>query len=280
MCQRPCQTHSCTCLSASTRSCVAVLATTSVQAVSTLSCSRQPACPGRHREVCQRDRLGRRWRRRRPRSAVRLACSSRQPASSTTGRPSTPARPISDSVPHSPPTATTTSADATTARLRAWPMPGHDGDVGVARLRASGRSRAAARPPSRPPRCAPREAASIAPHSPPVTTVKPGPRQARADLLGERARSSSSQRPARSRRRSGARQPTLRAAAPASLPISSSAPCFDSGSFRFPHFGDCTHEGQPDSHGHSPISRRASPTSRSNSSKPRRVIPTPPGWPS
>ena len=45
---------------------------------------------------------------------------------------------------------------------------------------------------------------------------------------------------------------------------SSSAPCLDSGSLRLPHFGDCTHEGQPDLHGHSPISRAASPTSRSN----------------
>ena len=45
---------------------------------------------------------------------------------------------------------------------------------------------------------------------------------------------------------------------------SSSAPRFDSGSLRFPHFGDCTHDGQPSLHGHSPISRWASPTSRSN----------------
>ena len=43
--------------------------------------------------------------------------------------------------------------------------------------------------------------------------------------------------------------------------ITSSAPALDSGSLRLPHFGDCTHDGQPDSHGHSPISRCASPTS-------------------
>ena len=41
--------------------------------------------------------------------------------------------------------------------------------------------------------------------------------------------------------------------------ITSSAPAFDSGSLRLPHLGDCTHDGQPDSHGHSLISRCASP---------------------
>ena len=37
------------------------------------------------------------------------------------------------------------------------------------------------------------------------------------------------------------------------------APAFDSGSLRLPHFGDCTHDGQPLSHGHSrdqPVARR------------------------
>ena len=33
------------------------------------------------------------------------------------------------------------------------------------------------------------------------------------------------------------------------------APAFDSGSLRLPHLGDCTHDGQPDSHGHSLTSR-------------------------
>ena len=47
---------------------------------------------------------------------------------------------------------------------------------------------------------------------------------------------------------------------------SSRAPRLDSGSLRLPHFGDCTHDGQPDLHRHSPIRRWASPTSRSNSS--------------
>src|SRR5215218_229588 len=44
------------------------------------------------------------------------------------------------------------------------------------------------------------------------------------------------------------------------------APPFDSGSLRFPHFGDCTHDGHPRLHLHSAIRRCASPTSRS---KPR-----------
>ena len=43
-------------------------------------------------------------------------------------------------------------------------------------------------------------------------------------------------------------------------------PSLSSGSFRLPHFGDWTHDGQPDSHGHSLTSRNASPTSRSNAS--------------
>ncbi len=48
--------------------------------------------------------------------------------------------------------------------------------------------------------------------------------------------------------------------------ISSSAPCLCSGSLRLPHLGLCTQEGQPDSHGHSAISRSASPSRRSNCS--------------
>ena len=43
--------------------------------------------------------------------------------------------------------------------------------------------------------------------------------------------------------------------------MSSSAPALASGSLRLPHFGDCTHDGQPRSHGHSEISRCASATS-------------------
>jgi hypothetical protein len=48
--------------------------------------------------------------------------------------------------------------------------------------------------------------------------------------------------------------------------ISSSAPSLCSGSLRLPHLGLCTQEGQPDSQGHSAISRSASPSSRSNCS--------------
>ncbi len=49
-------------------------------------------------------------------------------------------------------------------------------------------------------------------------------------------------------------------------PISSKAPALCSGSFRLPHFGLWTQEGQPDSQGHSAIRRSASPSRRSNSS--------------
>src|SRR3954447_20653708 len=45
---------------------------------------------------------------------------------------------------------------------------------------------------------------------------------------------------------------------------SSAEPFLLSGSLRLPHFGDCTHDGQPDLHGHSEISRRASSQIRSN----------------
>ena len=38
-------------------------------------------------------------------------------------------------------------------------------------------------------------------------------------------------------------------------PMSAIAPAFESGSLRLPHLGDCTHDGQPDSHGHSDTSR-------------------------
>ena len=45
----------------------------------------------------------------------------------------------------------------------------------------------------------------------------------------------------------------------ASIALStSSAAALCSGSLRLPHFGDCTHDGQPLSHGHSPISACAS----------------------
>jgi hypothetical protein len=53
---------------------------------------------------------------------------------------------------------------------------------------------------------------------------------------------------------------------PCIVRISSSAPALCSGSLRLPHLGLCTQEGQPDSHGHSPIRRSASPSRRSNCS--------------
>jgi hypothetical protein len=37
--------------------------------------------------------------------------------------------------------------------------------------------------------------------------------------------------------------------------MSAAEPLLDSGSLRFPHLGDCTQDGQPDSHGHSLTSR-------------------------
>src|SRR5262249_26328216 len=63
-------------------------------------------------------------------------------------------------------------------------------------------------------------------------------------------------------------------------PSSSSAPALSSGSFRFPHFGDWTQDGQPLSHGQPSSIFAVSSTQPSNVSKPRSVIPTPPEWPS
>ena len=73
----------------------------------------------------------------------------------TTGRPSLRAKAISESVPHSPPTAITACPEATTARFRAWPVPGRDG-VGDVRVGVRGREggedrRARCRPPPRRP---------------------------------------------------------------------------------------------------------------------------------
>ena len=48
--------------------------------------------------------------------------------------------------------------------------------------------------------------------------------------------------------------------------ITSIEPSLLSGSLRLPHLGDCTHDGQPRSHGHSEIRRCASATSVSNRS--------------
>src|SRR6186997_1713554 len=57
------------------------------------------------------------------------------------------------------------------------------------------------------------------------------------------------------------------------------APTLSSGSFRLPHFGDWTHEGQPRSHGQPASIFRVSSTQPSKASKPRSVMPTPPEWP-
>ncbi len=66
-------------------------------------------------------------------------------------------------------------------------------------------------------------------------------------------------------RRSRAFLPTAGKDHAASMrPISCVAPGFESMSLRLPHLGDCTHDGQPFSHGHSLIRRCASSTSASN----------------
>ena len=65
-----------------------------------------------------------------------------------------------------------------------------------------------------------------------------------------------------------ARAPARRLARRASAPSARGAPALASGSLRLPHLGDCTHDGQPDSHGHSAISRCASPTSASKRESP------------
>ncbi len=58
---------------------------------------------------------------------------------------------------------------------------------------------------------------------------------------------------------------------------SSRAPALSSGSLRLPHFGLCTHEGQPAAHGQRCRRRAVSSTQSRKRSKPRSVIPTPAG---
>ena len=58
------------------------------------------------------------------------------------------------------------------------------------------------------------------------------------------------------------------------------APALSSMSFRLPHFGLWTHDGQPSWHGQVAIIPAVSATQPSNCSKPRSAIPTPPAWPS
>src|SRR5262245_27700299 len=53
------------------------------------------------------------------------------------------------------------------------------------------------------------------------------------------------------------------------------APPLSSISFKLPHFGLCTQEGQPSLHGHPSSIRAVSPTQPSKALKPRSVIPTP-----
>ena len=91
----------------------------------------------------------------------------------TTGVPFLIASAISDSVPHSPPMATTASAARTTRPLRSSPMP-----VGIATVTngfAVYRWRDGSRPTVMPPAaCAPRHAASMTPPKPPQTRIAPG----------------------------------------------------------------------------------------------------------
>ena len=147
-------------------------------------------------------------------------------------------------------------AEATTARLRrADPVATTWVQYAFASRRVRrGRSRS----PSPPASAAARE---------PPPSPRPGRRrrgharlgQQPADLLGQRARPRALLAPAAADHRD--RSP------PASIiRISSSAPALCSGSLRLPHLGLCTQEGQPDSQGHSAISRSASPSRRSNCS--------------
>src|SRR5205823_13499353 len=61
------------------------------------------------------------------------------------------------------------------------------------------------------------------------------------------------------------------------LRSSVSAPSLSRNSFRFPHFGDWTHDGQPCAHGQPSSIRAVSATHPSNAAKPRSAMPTPPG---
>src|SRR3954454_3083426 len=92
--------------------------------------------------------------------------------SAATRLPSRRAKPISASVPHSPPIATTASADATTARLRPWPIP--VATTWVMKGFASPVLSPGTIPITSPPASrAPREAPSITPPMPPHTTTAP-----------------------------------------------------------------------------------------------------------
>ena len=207
------------------------------------------------------------------RGRLRRGCGATSCRARRRGGSSLRANAISESVPHSPPTAITSRPRLTTARLRAWPIPVAiavgDELVGLARprCRAGRRSprlppsaRRAMRPPSR--RCHRRRppwhpasassrptdsawaSSSSSPVAAPITETWT-PR-----VIGQLASGLWRHQPLPS----------------ASSPSAPARPPLWRCSFRFPHFGLWTQEGQPSSQGHSRIRRSASPTSRSNSS--------------
>ena len=91
---------------------------------------------------------------------------------------------------------------------------------------------------------------------------------------------SRSERRRASARRDVGRRPSRRLAGSSIRSSSARAPALDSGSLRLPHFGDCTHEGQPLAHGHSAISAVRVAAQLLEALKAVRVMPMPPGWPS
>ena len=172
MCQRPCQTPL-LCCRRSTR-CVEALSSHGMEHLSRLwrcGAAGRPARPPRRAVCAYATSLG---------SARRAPAASRR-AAPPAGR----ARPRGRS-----PTACPTRRRPPRRRRRRRPRRGcARGRCPVTtvtsehRLPARGRCRAAARRPSRRPRCAPRDAASIAPNSPPVTSVKPAAARPAPDLL-------------------------------------------------------------------------------------------------
>ena len=54
------------------------------------------------------------------------------------------------------------------------------------------------------------------------------------------------------------------------------APFLSSGLFWLPHFGDCTHDGQPSGHSHDAMVSRVALSQASAAAKPRALIPAPP----
>ena len=127
---------------------------------------RQPASPAARSRPEPRRRLSAVFRR--PARPPTIRARSAMHGSGR--RPIVRARPISESVPHSPPTAITASPEATTARLRAWPMP--VATTWVQNRFASLELVPGDDPDRRAPRLAsrPAQAASITPPRPPQTT--------------------------------------------------------------------------------------------------------------